>query len=94
MRGSKNHNYKGDSISHYGINWESQKRKAKKRDSSTCQVCGYKSGGKRFLDVHHIIPAKRFIDLELANNLSNLITLCRKCHVMVEKGKIPCPMVN
>ncbi len=92
MRGNKNHNYKGNSTSYYGVNWESQKRKAKKRDSSTCQVCGYKSGGKVFLEVHHIKPVKTFTDLEIANHLSNLITLCRNCHVKVERGKIPCPI--
>lgn len=76
----------------YGSNWESQVRKVKKRDDHTCQICGYKSGGSQFLDIHHIKPLKEFNgDWEMANQLDNLIALCRKCHAKVECGKIPCP---
>lgn len=92
-RGIDNPNWSGGHIDNYGPNWHRQKRKAIKRDKSTCQVCGYKSGGDIILDVHHITPAKTFTDFELANNLSNLITLCRICHMKVEKGKIPCPIL-
>jgi len=93
MRGKGNPNYTGGHINDYGLNWGSQKRKAKKRDNHQCQVCGYVSGGDRVLDVHHIKKAKLFDgDFESANHLNNLITLCRKCHALVEKGKIECPI--
>lgn len=92
-RGENNPNWTGGSADPdaYGPNWNRQKRRAKKRDNHTCQVCSYKSGGNRYLDVHHIIPVKQFDgDWETANRLKNLICLCRRCHVKVEKGKIPC----
>ena len=94
-RGKNNPNWTGGTAEPdaYGPNWERQKRKAKRRDSHTCQICGYKSGGMRYLDVHHIIPVKEFNgNWRKANALSNLVSLCRKCHILVEKKKIPCPV--
>lgn len=88
-RGERNPNWTGGHTSDYGPNWERQKRKAKKRDNYTCQVCGYIKYGKRKIDTHHIKPYKDFNgDWERANQLDNLITLCKKCHPKVEKGKI------
>ena len=58
-----------------GSNWQSQKRKALKRDGRVCRICG-----KKGTDVHHRIPKRKFIDKNEANNLENLITLCKKCH--------------
>lgn len=73
-----------------GQNWHSQRRKVIRRDKRTCQVCKKTKNG---LDVHHVIPYVNFEDnWKEANKLSNLITLCRQCHVKVEKGKIPCPL--
>lgn len=94
-RGENNPHWNGGSVDPdaYGSNWYRQKRKAKKRDNHTCQVCGYRTGGKRFLDVHHIIPIKKFNgDWQKANMLENLISLCRRCHIKVEMGKIPCQL--
>lgn len=74
-----------------GSNWDSQKRKAMKRDNKECQVCHSRGLFSR-LGVHHIKPYRFFDgDFESANQLSNLITLCQKHHVMVEAGSIPCP---
>jgi len=95
MTSKGNPNWKGGvpSSPDYGTNWERQKRKAKKRDNHTCQICSYVSGGDTILDVHHIKPIREFNgDWKLANSLSNLITLCRECHVKVEYNKIPCPI--
>lgn len=75
-----------------GKNWQSQRKRAIRRDKRTCQVCKKTKNG---LDVHHIIPYVNFEDnWKEANKLSNLITLCRQCHVKVERGKIPCPLPN
>lgn len=53
------------------------------RDNYKCQHCKGTSGVKR-LEVHHILPkSKGGSDDEV-----NLITLCRKCHKALHKGKI------
>lgn len=87
-KGKNNPNYvHGNSQSDYGDNWLRQSRKAKNRDNHTCQICGYESGGNKYLDVHHIVPFVRFgiEKYKEANHLTNLITLCRSCHAKVEK---------
>jgi 5-methylcytosine-specific restriction endonuclease McrA len=58
-----------------GVNWQAQKRKAKHRDQGVCQECG-----GRGTDVHHIRPFREFDDHREANDLANLVLLCRPCH--------------
>lgn len=96
-RGEGNPRWSGGTLklADYGDNWNRQKRRTKQRDNHTCQVkeCGYKSGGDQILDVHHIRSLKEFNgNWKLANQLYNLISLCRPCHCRVEAGKIPCPI--
>jgi len=94
-RGEGNPMWNGGHVNDYGPNWGRQKRRAIWRDEHCCQNCGYKSGGDSILDVHHIIPFKTFNgDWETANQLSNLIVLCRLCHRRVELGKTPCPNIK
>jgi 5-methylcytosine-specific restriction endonuclease McrA len=67
----------GTSSERRGPNWHSQKRKALKRDRCICQQCD-----KVATDVHHILPF-RFFGITyylIANNLSNLVSLCKRCH--------------
>lgn len=94
-RGENHPLWKGGNID-YGPNWEEQRAKALKRDNYTCRHCGKKKPifGKNH-DVHHIIAMREFgYSLEkndhymTANELTNLITLCRKCHREVEAGII------
>ncbi len=70
--------------SHY---WRSITRRVRERDSHTCQLCGVIQLSPR-LDVHHIIRAGDFAieDVESANDMSNLVSLCRSCHRRVESG--------
>lgn len=73
----------------YGFNWRSQRRKALERDGFTCQYCGKSPKKSRYLHVHHIVPACKFNgDYRTANQLTNLLTLCVKCHKNAEFGKI------
>jgi 5-methylcytosine-specific restriction endonuclease McrA len=76
-----------------GQNWFKQRKAAITRDNYKCQICGKKQGNKkRVLDVHHIKPFKDFNgDYISANELTNLITLCRHCHTQVEDHGLPCP---
>jgi len=62
--------------------WETLERQVFKRDSYICQRCG-KRFNKYDLSVHHLIPRSE----GGSNDLRNLITLCRKCHDIVELTK-------
>ncbi len=88
MTGTNNPNWQGGfTFKKWGDNWPKQRQKALNRDGHKCQVC-FEFGNV----VHHIKPRRLFVDdIEKANELSNLITLCDKHHVPVEIGKIPCP---
>lgn len=57
-------------------------RLVKQRDNYTCFACGYKAipknGKTREVEAHHIIGYA--VNPEIAWDLNNGITLCRKCH--------------
>jgi hypothetical protein len=61
----------------YGKDWDQQKKLAKKRDNNKCRKCGkrHKKGSPPF-HVHHIRSRRKMG----SNALSNLLTLCEKCH--------------
>jgi DEAD/DEAH box helicase domain-containing protein len=67
----------------YGSNWAAQRNRARARDQYRCQMCGAPEQGREH-DVHHKIPFRTFASHEQANQLSNLITLCRSCHRQAE----------
>lgn len=82
---------------YYGPNWRRQRRRALIRDQARCQDCGiserryWKRTGEG-LSVHHITPVREFvtdetIDHERANQLDNLVTLCRPCHSLRESAQ-------
>lgn len=88
--------WRGGRLPYYGLNWQAQAAVARKRDNYCCQHCGItqKKTGKK-LDVHHLKPFRSFGYLPdkndnylHANELSNLISLCRSCHMSAEAGKI------
>lgn len=92
-RGVGNPNYRGGTVGYRGPNWGRQSRMAAKRDGYICQIC-HQQLGRRLWDyaVHHIQAYRTFDgDYKSANQLSNLITLCRSCHMKVEFGGLPCP---
>jgi 5-methylcytosine-specific restriction endonuclease McrA len=76
----------------YGPNWKRQRKAARKRDNYTCQHCGITEtqlGAQ--LDVHHKQPFRTFGYIKgqndhylVANDLSNLISLCERCHTIEE----------
>jgi len=90
--GESHYNYKGGDSLYRGRNWNRQKKKARKRDSHECQICGKgEVDNGRKLPVHHKTPLRTFIgkdgkcDFDKANSLQNLITLCDSCHGRVER---------
>lgn len=60
------------------------RRKTLERDNHKCRVCG--SGEE--LHVHHLTPILTFDEPELANKLTNLVTLCPEHHFQAERGEI------
>lgn len=42
-------------------------------------------------DVHHIKPVRDFDEPQEAHEMTNLITLCKRCHTSAEWGTIPTP---
>lgn len=87
--GEDHYAWKGGVGPEYGPNWNEQRKKARKRDSYTCQRCGI--GKKAHMEkygtlphVHHIVPWHEFQSPEKRNALSNLVTLCASCHKKIE----------
>jgi DEAD/DEAH box helicase domain-containing protein len=67
----------------YGPNWARQRQMTRARDQYRCQICGAPEQGREH-DVHHKIPFRTFASYQQANQLANLITLCRPCHRRAE----------
>lgn len=84
--GESHPNWKGGYEYYYGENWEQQRKLVLKRDGHHCQSCGISENGREH-DVHHIIPFREFglKRYKEANNLENLLTLCRSCHAKIEQ---------
>lgn len=81
--------YKGEdklSKPHYGAGWNEEKRTAvRERDGHRCAACGLSSGEHQQqygakLNVHHIVPARKFDDASGRNAMTNLVALCIPCH--------------
>jgi len=68
----------------YGPQWDKIRQRVLQRDGARCQVCGATGVGGQTLHIHHIQPFRSFTNLEAANQLQNLITLCPACHRQAE----------
>ena len=82
-----------DSVNDYGPNWAAQRQQVRERDHFRCTQCGAPESPGRQHDVHHLTPFRTFgyvpgvnEHYKLANRLSNLVLLCRGCHLRVEAG--------
>lgn len=71
----------------YPPDWDSRRRRVYQRDGYTCQHCGVRGGphGEVELHCHHKIP----ISEGGSHRLSNLVTLCWRCHDAVHDHHIP-----
>lgn len=91
LTGEDNPNWKGGERFDYGDGWDDAKRRQVRiRDQARCQDCGMTEAEhvvihNTSLHVHHITPARDFDDAKPRNALSNLITLCVRCHNSWEK---------
>jgi len=71
----------------YGKSWKQIKEQIRKRDDYCCKHCGIQESGSAH-DVHHIVPLRKFADINEANKDSNLTTLCPRCHHLAESAVI------
>jgi DEAD/DEAH box helicase domain-containing protein len=67
----------------YGPNWLAQRDRARARDGYRCQACDVLEEGVSH-HVHHKTPFRAFASYQQANQLSNLVTLCPRCHHRAE----------
>ena len=87
--GENHPNWKGGHEKYRGERWTEQRRKALERDNHMCQRCGVINGwhldeyGEE-VNIHHVRPFRKFDTAEQANDLDNLLTLCKPCHATVE----------
>jgi 5-methylcytosine-specific restriction endonuclease McrA len=85
-RGENHHQWKGGEADYTG-KWRSVRREALERDEYECQRCGKTMEEMgREPDVHHLIPVRCFDDPQAAHRLLNLVSLCRRCHTIVERN--------
>jgi len=63
-------------MNRYGEDWYSIRLRILERDNHTCRKCG-KINSK---EVHHLIP----YNLTKNNSDTNLITLCKRCHKIMD----------
>jgi hypothetical protein len=74
----------------YGPDWPKQRARALRRDGWKCQECGLTMNAHRSiwngegLHVHHVEKLREFDTPEAANRLENLLTVCRRCHHLLE----------
>lgn len=69
----------------YGKGWLQSRRNTLERDDYECQDCGMARNEhydeySRDLEVHHITPFRTFDNSATANELENLVTVCKSCH--------------
>jgi len=90
--GQDNPNWSGGSSDLYPPGWREAREQARKRDNHRCVLCGLTNEEHREkwgdLPVHHMVPRRYFYRdgkwLPGVNDLSNLVTLCKPCHMEQE----------
>jgi len=89
--GENHPSWKGGGDLYYGHDWPRISKSIIERDNHTCQRCKIKEEElpqNWRLQVHHKKPLRNCSSLEEANNPENLITLCNRCHGIVEQNGI------
>lgn len=93
LSGENSYGWQGGAIDYRGPNWNEQADKTRARDNYMCRHCGkFELLLGQSLDVHHIVPFRQFgIERYMeANELNNLVSLCRSCHLSIERGGTTC----
>lgn len=82
--GQNNPNWRGRPAPDYGTDWDNIRKEVFERDRWQCRKCGQKG----YIEVHHIVSIRNYLNAEFANDKANLITLCRACHNRTHTGVI------
>jgi 5-methylcytosine-specific restriction endonuclease McrA len=78
--GERHHAYRGGEAHRRGPGWTANRDACRERDE-VCRSCGKDAAENRqALSVDHLIPWRLFADEKVANDLDNLVALCRACH--------------
>lgn len=81
----KGHNWKGGVVSErFSSPWKHHRNIVLIRDEHKCQMCGATKQDDIYIDVHHRIPFRFFRNAVDGHDISNLLTLCRRCHTLIE----------
>lgn len=84
--GPDHHNWKGG-VSPYGPGFgRGLSKRIRQRDGDRCRACGTPPRWPGDLVAHHIDEQK------VDHDPSNLITVCRSCHLLIHYHKVPCPV--
>lgn len=86
-QGENSHSWKGGKPRHYTGGFWSRRKEIRERDNYSCQLCGIteEEFGQE-MSVHHIKKYRDFDDKKEANDPSNLVCLCEKCHRFVHSN--------
>ena len=86
MSGDKNPAWRGGYEPYYGSDWNVTSEQIRKRDKFRCVRCNLpQTLLTKKLHVHHIKPLRDFNrDFEKANAPENLVSLCPRCHKLLE----------
>lgn len=80
ISGERHHAYRGGERHRRGPGWRTNRNLCRERDK-VCRSCGKTpEDNGQALSVDHVIPWRLFADERAANDLGNLIALCRNCH--------------
>lgn len=83
FQGERSPAWRGGSNPNRGAGWLKRAEEARARDDYLCRRCGktQEQNGER-LSVDHLIPWRSFTSAQEANQLDNLVSLCRSCHAV------------
>lgn len=89
VTGEDHNSWKGGHSHNRGHTWPEKRKEALERDNWCCQNCGcadkeHQQKRSQSLHVHHIERYDNFDSQEEANQLHNLVTVCRECHDVIE----------
>lgn len=89
--GKDNPNWRGGRVLCYGAGWTHARREARE-SVDECEQCNH-DGSRYRLEVHHIVPVRRFRDSENhevsdAHVQENLAVLCKRCHGRADHGSL------